>query len=60
MRKLALGLILAHLANEISPVSKPVSEIVEHMVGAANREPFDSLAELAEAAADLDHELFPP
>ena len=57
---LALGLILANLANEISPVSKRVSEIVERMVGAAGRNPFGSPAELALAAADLNHELFPP
>lgn len=56
---LALGLVLANLANDISPVSKPVSEIVERMVGAVGREPFGSAAELALAAADLDHELFP-
>jgi serine/threonine protein kinase len=57
---LALGLILANFANEISPVSKRVSEIVERMVGAAGRDPFTSPAELALAAADLEHELFPP
>jgi hypothetical protein len=57
---LALGLVLANLANDISPVSKRVSEIVERMVGAVDREPFGSPAELALAAADLDHELFPP
>ena len=57
---LALGLILANYANEISPVSKRVSEIVERMVGADGRNPFESLAELATAAADLEHEMFPP
>jgi len=57
---LALGLLLANLANEISPVSKRVSEIVERMVGATGREHFDSLAELALMAADLEHEMFAP
>jgi serine/threonine protein kinase len=57
---LALGFLLAHLVNDISPVSKRVSEIVERMVGAPGREPFASPKDLAMAAADLDHELFPP
>lgn len=57
---LALGLILAGIANDISPVSKPVGELVERMVGAADRKPFDSLAELADAAAMVDRQLFPP
>jgi predicted Ser/Thr protein kinase len=57
---LALGLILAQAANDISPVSKPVSALVERMVGAGAAGPFDSLGELAQAAADLEHELFPP
>jgi hypothetical protein len=57
---LALGLILAQLANDISPVSKPVGELVERMVAAGERKPFGSLAELADAVAALDRELFPP
>jgi serine/threonine protein kinase len=57
---LALGLILANLANEISPVSRPVGELVERMVGTGTREPFVSLSDLAAAAEDLEHELFPP
>jgi serine/threonine protein kinase len=55
----ALGLMLGQLSNDISPVSKPVSELVERMVGAAGREPFATLGELAEAASALDHKLFP-
>ena len=57
---LALGVILAHLANEISPVSKPVGELVERMLSGPGRQPFATLHELAEAASALDHELFPP
>lgn len=57
--KVALGLILANLANQISPVTKRVGELVERMVGAPNRKSFASLAELAQAATDLDRELFP-
>jgi len=56
----ALGLVLGKIANTISPVSKPVGELVERMVGAAGRNPFATLAELAEAANALEHELFPP
>lgn len=57
---LALGLILAGIANDISPVSKPVGELVERMVGAGDRKSFGSLRELAEAAAAVDRQLFPP
>jgi serine/threonine protein kinase len=57
---LALGLIIANLANEISPVRKPVGEMVERMVGTGQHAPFESLTELAAAAEDLDHEMFPP
>jgi len=57
---LALGLIVGALANEIAPVTKPVAELVERMVGAHDRKPFASLVELAEAAEQLDHTLYPP
>lgn len=57
---LALGLALADVANEIAPVSKPVAELVERMLGAHDREPFESLAELAGAADALNRQLFPP
>jgi serine/threonine protein kinase len=56
----ALGALLAHLANDISPVRRPVSEIVERMVGTHGRAPFTAPAELAQTAADLEHDLFPP
>jgi predicted Ser/Thr protein kinase len=55
----ALGLMLGQLSNDISPVSKPVGELVERMVGAAGREAFATLGELAETASALDHKLFP-
>ena len=55
----ALGLLLGQLANDISPVSKPVGELVERMVGATGRKPLATLGELAEVASALDHELFP-
>ena len=57
---LKLGLLIAPLANDIAPVSKPVSEFVERMLGAAGREPFASLAEVVESAEALDRKLFTP
>jgi serine/threonine protein kinase len=56
----AFGTLLAHLANDISPVSRPVSEVVERMVGTHGRKLFTAPAELALTAADLEHDLFPP
>jgi hypothetical protein len=56
----ALGMVLGQLANNISPVGKPVGELVERMVGATGRKPIATLDELADAANALDHELFPP
>ncbi|MEI6084543.1 MAG: SUMF1/EgtB/PvdO family nonheme iron enzyme [Verrucomicrobiota bacterium] len=55
---LTVGLIIANLANEISPVTARVGELVERMVGAAGRKPFTTLTELAQAATDLERELF--
>jgi len=46
--------------TKISPVTKPVGELVERMVGAPGRKPFTSLSELAQTATDLERELFPP
>jgi len=57
---LTVGLIIANLANDISPVTKRVGELVERMVCAPGRKPFASLHELAQTAADLERELFPP
>ncbi|MCG3146647.1 MAG: Hercynine oxygenase [Verrucomicrobiae bacterium] len=57
---LTVGLVLANLANSISPVTKRTGELVERMVAAAGRKPFISLADLAQTAADLERELFPP
>jgi serine/threonine protein kinase len=57
---LKLGLIVAARANDIAPVSKPVSKFVERMLGAAGREPCVSLAEAVETAEALDRKLFTP
>jgi serine/threonine protein kinase len=57
---LKLGLMVASLANDIAPVSKPIGRFVERMLGAAGRQPFASLAEAAEAAEALDRKLFKP
>jgi formylglycine-generating enzyme required for sulfatase activity len=57
---LAFGLALAQLSNEIAPVSKPVAEMVERMMAAHDRKPFESLAELVGAAETLERQLFPP
>jgi hypothetical protein len=55
---LKLGVMVATLANSIAPVSKPVSRLVERMLGTEGREPFGSLAEVADAAEALDQKLF--
>lgn len=55
-----LGRTVAELANQIGPVSKPVSELVERMLGVNGRKPFATLAALAEEATALDRKLFPP
>jgi hypothetical protein len=57
---LALGLALTYISNEISPVSKPVAELVERMMGAHDRKPFESLPEVASAVEALERQLFPP
>ncbi|HVM61782.1 MAG TPA: protein kinase [Verrucomicrobiae bacterium] len=54
-----LAVMVATLANDIAPVSKPVSELVEGMLGAEGRRQFASLTEVAEAADALDRELLP-
>ncbi|MDW8344647.1 MAG: SUMF1/EgtB/PvdO family nonheme iron enzyme [Verrucomicrobiae bacterium] len=55
-----LGLTVAELANQIGPVSKPVSELVERMLGVNGRKPFTTLTALTEEATALDRKLFPP
>ncbi len=50
--------MVATLTNDIGPVSKPVSEFVEGMLGAEGRKQFTSLAEVASTAEALDRELF--
>ena len=57
---LKLGLMVASVANDIAPVSKPVSKFVERMLGSPGGEPFASLTEAADAAERLDRELFLP
>ena len=56
----SLGVMMATLANDIAPVSKPISEFVEDMLGTDGHQKFASPAEVAEAAAALGHKLFPP
>lgn len=53
-----LGVMVATLANNIAPVSKPTSRFVERMLGTEGREPLGSLAEVADAAEALDLKLF--
>ena len=55
-----LGIGLAEFANQIGPVSKPVGEFVERMLGLPDRKPITSLLELADEAEALDRKLFPP
>lgn len=57
---LKLGLMVAALANDIAPVSRPIGKFVERMLGAAGREPLASLPEAADAAEALDRKLFRP
>ncbi len=54
-----LAVMVATLTNDIGPVTKPVSEFVEGMLGAEGRKQFTSLAEVASTADALDRELFP-
>ncbi len=55
-----LGITLAEIANQIGPVSKPVSEHVERMLGLPDRKPIPTLADLAAETEALDRQLFPP
>ncbi len=57
---LKLGVMVATLSNNIAPVSKPISKLVERMLGTEGREPFASLAEVADAAEALDQKLYSP
>jgi serine/threonine-protein kinase len=56
----ALGITLARATNDIGPVQRAVSELVERMFGAPGRKPFNTLAEVAAAAEEMDRKLFPP
>jgi serine/threonine protein kinase len=55
-----LAVMVATLTNDIGPVTKPISEFVEGMLGAEGRQQFTLLAEVASTAEALDRELFPP
>jgi formylglycine-generating enzyme required for sulfatase activity len=55
-----LAVMVAMLANEVGPVSKPVSDLVEAMMGTEGYKPLTSPAEAANAAEALDRKLFPP
>ena len=55
-----LAVMMATLTNDIGPVSKPVSEFVEGMLGAEGRKQFTSLAEVVSTAEALDRELSSP
>lgn len=55
-----LGIVLGSVANSIGPVSKPVGELVDRMVGAPGRQPFATSAELVVEATQLDQQLFSP
>jgi len=57
---LRLGLMIAGVANDISPVSRPVGRLVERILGAAGHEAFASLSDAAEAAEALDRRMFGP
>ncbi|MGO9246202.1 MAG: serine/threonine protein kinase [Verrucomicrobiia bacterium] len=52
-----LAVMVATLTNDIGPVTKPVSEFVEGMLGAEGRKQFTSLSEVARTAEALDHDL---
>ncbi len=52
-----LAVMVATLTNDIGPVTKPVSEFVEGMLGAEGRKQFTSLSEVASTAEALDREL---
>jgi serine/threonine protein kinase len=54
----ALGVALARITNEIGPVQRRVSELVERMVGAPGRKSLDRLTDIASEAEKLDRELF--
>jgi formylglycine-generating enzyme required for sulfatase activity len=55
-----LAVMVAMLANEIGPVSKSVSDLVEAMMGTEGHKPLTSPSEVVNAAEALDRKLFPP
>ena len=54
-----LAVMVATLTNNIAPISKPISEFVEGMLGTQGRKQFTSLADAANAAEEVDRHLFP-
>ncbi len=54
---LALGMLLSYLVNDIGPVRRPVAALVERMTGAGELPPFETLSQVAAAAAELQHQL---
>jgi serine/threonine protein kinase len=52
-----LAVMVATLTNDIGPVTKPVSEFVEGMLGTEGRKQFTSLSEVASTAEALDRDL---
>ena len=52
-----LAVMVATLTNDIGPVTKPISEFVEGMLGAEGCKQFASLAEVASTAEALDRDL---
>jgi formylglycine-generating enzyme required for sulfatase activity len=56
----SLAVMVAKLTNDVGPVSKPISEFVEGMLGAEGRQQFTSLTDVANAVEELDRNLFPP
>ncbi len=56
---LTLAVMIATLANDIAPVSKPISEFVENMLGREGHPHFATPFEVADAAEALDRKLFP-
>ncbi len=57
---LSLAVMIATLANDIAPVSKSISELVENMMVREGHKQFASPGEVADAAEVLDRKLFPP
>jgi formylglycine-generating enzyme required for sulfatase activity len=53
-------MLLSYLVNDIGPVRRPVAALIERMTGAGELPPFETLPEVAAAAAELEHQLSSP